>query len=434
MGKKKGKGSKKKGKGSKKKGSKKGSKKKAVIDTGPELSIPERFIKFQLDSRAEELEDLSSSKQGLLEDTAELKEALVAEKANQYKLLAALRNKVDQADDTIIKETAKGEEDIERAREECDTYIQETKQEIKALRKELKAQEQILQEQHKELRTLENHKLHEQAEWNARIELLKKSIDDLIEDYENEKADIEYQFNLSKTNFEENVDNKMAQAKYYASESAVQQQHAQEKIAYTDFGLLQHEINQQADELERRRDSVSKLAYEYQGLMTKLFAINGKTGSQLQRAQSAPGKNSGVPRLTSTTSTTITSKEGKKRATTAINQRPAVYRPASRPTSRPWTTAKPPHNTARSISSVLSSSTSRPSSRRPATGFRALADLQDEEIPQAPAEEEVVRNLKLFPSMAKDGVLPVIVGKPKKRQPTNLRGSMPSSNKALVAV
>ena len=169
---------KKKGKGGKK--GKKG--KKGGADVEATLSAPERFIKFQLETREQVLEVWRAKREELHAANAKLR-------VSHPKLVGVQRKQIDG----IIESNASAAQRLQSKQEALALELRAAEQlnrdgvradaaEIAELKQELEQTEERLSESRHQLRVLEHHKHVVGKEWAAKIQLLEQQRGELAEE------------------------------------------------------------------------------------------------------------------------------------------------------------------------------------------------------------------------------------------------------------
>lgn len=325
---------KKKGKKKGKKGSKKG--KPDLGDVGPKLSVPERFIKFQLDTRTDVMNIWQDRRSDMFEKNEQSRKRLTTLKEKQLKLIDMLRTKSAAADANYKTKSDDAHKSVETLQLKNKTTEAAQNKEVVDLQAELAARDRDLAEETALLNLLEHHKNELTFQWDKQIAQLKQTVENLNRDYETERTNIERQFSLAMRNFDEHVDDRLTGTKRDASDSALYRQPADDKIAYSDNGWLRHEIDEHQVELERARVVVQGLRNENVRLVQSLLGpAHDQTAAR--RLRSAPVASTSPRRRVSATPLVGTLSPIDRAASASPSSRPSSTRrrsPMSRPSSR----------------------------------------------------------------------------------------------------
>jgi len=395
---------KKKGKKKGKKGSKKG--KPDLGDVGPKLSVPERFIKFQLDTRTDVMNIWQDRRSDMFEKNEQSRKRLTTLKEKQLKLIDMLRTKSAAADANYKTKSDDAHKSVETLQLKNKTTEAAQNKEVVDLQAELAARDRDLAEETALLNLLEHHKNELTFQWDKQIAQLKQTVENLNRDYETERTNIERQFSLAMRNFDEHVDDRLTGTKRDASDSALYRQPADDKIAYSDNGWLRHEIDEHQVELERARVVVQGLRNENVRLVQSLLGpAHDQTAAR--RLRSAPVASTSPRRRVSATPLVGTLSPIDRAASASPSSRPSSTRrrsPMSRPSSRERVSSGKLRIKSHKKSVTLKS------------GWGGATEIREEDVRGLQATPEaMMQSLRIFPTMAASNSLPKLRGAVSKR-------------------
>jgi len=395
---------KKKGKKKGKKGSKKG--KPDLGDVGPNLSVPERFIKFQLDTRTDVMNIWQDRRTDMFEKNEQSRKRLTVLKEKQLKLIDMLRTKTTAADANYATKSSDAHQSVELLKIKNKSTEEAQNKEVVDLQAELAARDRDLAEETALLNLLEHHKNELTFQWDKQIAQLKQTVENLHRDYEQERTNIERQFSLAMRNFDEHVDDRLSGTKRDASDSALYRQPADDKIAYSDNGWLRHEIDEHQVELERAKVVVQGLRNENVRLVQTLLGP-AYDQNAARRLRSAPMATSPRRRVSASPAVGPLSPIDPRAPSASPSGRPSSTRrrsPMSRPTSRERVASGKLRIKSHKGSVTLKS------------GHRAAQEIREEDLQDLRETPEVMmQSLRIFPTMAASNSLPKLRGAASKR-------------------
>ncbi|EGD72992.1 hypothetical protein PTSG_12206 [Salpingoeca rosetta] len=262
-------------KGGKKK--KKGSKKASSASAEPKLSQMERFVRFSVETRSEQITSWRQERDEMRHNNVMLREQLDALKQKQQQTVTKLREKSFGTAHELTQYEQELQQRIEDALGEKQEFVKTEEKSIVDMRRKLKETEQRIIDENQALQSLQVFQVFGQQENMKAIEDLETVITEMKQGHEEELADMGKRFQFARERFSANFDARVERTRELATENAINIQSSRDKVAAAEREWLKRELETHRLEKQRLQSICDDLEKENLKLLATLYAEGADT-------------------------------------------------------------------------------------------------------------------------------------------------------------
>eukprot|EP00055_Hartaetosiga_balthica_P004567 m.12154 g.12154 ORF g.12154 m.12154 type:complete len:526 (+) comp3959_c0_seq2:227-1804(+) len=275
----------------KKKGGKKKSAKSSSSTTSsePKISQVERFIKFSVATRSEQINRWREDRDRNRQENLRLKQQLEQLKSTQEDTVQQLRQSTNGNNTKLLDVEKELLEKVEDATVGKEEFVDSEEETVQDLRNRLAELEEKIYDRNHFLQELQIFQVVGQQENEREIARLEKTKEDMIAIHIETLKDISQRFGFARKRFEANLDARVERTRELAAENALHNQSSRDKMAAAEREWLKREVEVHHTETERLTLVCEELEKENLKILGELTAKGAiqKTSTLLSLQQYA---------------------------------------------------------------------------------------------------------------------------------------------------
>eukprot|EP01147_Barroeca_monosierra_P008471 gene8471-945_t len=237
----------------------------------PKLSQMERFVRFSVQTRSEQIQSWRQQRDNLRRDNQRLEDQIQSLKSTQREVVGKLREKTSGTEVEFSQFERELHKKIEAAVQEKHQFIKEQERAIVMMRRKLRETEQEIVQQNEVLRSLQVFQVAGQQQNLELIADMENTIKEMKEEHNESLDDISRRFEFARERFSANLSARVERTRELATDNAIEIQNSRDKVAAAEREWLKRELDTHKAEKRRLETICDDLEQENLRLFASLY-------------------------------------------------------------------------------------------------------------------------------------------------------------------